>query len=618
MNTQKQILLIVVLFFVMVGGCAAYTVIELPVRAVDQTVWHKDQSIERGALLFANNCRTCHGIQGQGGVGLPLNTAAFQNQDPLVLKNNLALLKRTLYCGRAGTRMPAWLNTNGGSLNERQVEHLLDFITDPATKIDAEGNPTSSGWELALEFAHNLNRESVVVVGGDTLDTIAKDHQLGVQELVALNVNIDADQVLSKGAKINLPEAVGRPGGREFQVRKDKETLRKIADSQHVGAALLADLNQIPYTIDETAARLTLKVGTLSRTAGLIPFLTLRLPADAIYVIKPGDTPKSIADRHGLSESALSTALATVETKTVDGASQLVADRKLKLPAGAVAVVQVGQTGATIATAHGITIADLKTEADVALTVETAAALGPGQRLKLPAGTKYFIQTGDTLAAVAAAHGMTEADLASLNELKPGQTISPLVVVAFPKVDKYLIAGQTLEDVAKGYSNVTADTLAQANPPAQANSVFAVGTTLTLPADAWGSAPPDAINNGSACIEHAVPDSVYKTINGSAPAAPATKPTVTSKTVELDSNANDWTVKADGVAQPANKGVALIAKGTSVNFKNIVGVHTITINAKKDTDFKGADKKDIPFNDAGTFTITCDIHPAMKATIFVE
>ena len=48
MNTQKQIFLIVALMFVFVGGCAAYTIIDLPVRAADQTAWHKDQSIERG------------------------------------------------------------------------------------------------------------------------------------------------------------------------------------------------------------------------------------------------------------------------------------------------------------------------------------------------------------------------------------------------------------------------------------------------------------------------------------------------------------------------------------------------------------------------------------------
>mgnify|MGYP001386782001 CR=1 FL=1 len=107
MNTQKQIVLIVALMFIFVGGCAAYAAIDLPIRAPDQQEWTEEQSIERGALLFGNNCRTCHGNKGDGGVGPALNRADFQDQDPLVLKQNRDLVRRTLQCGRAGTLMPA-------------------------------------------------------------------------------------------------------------------------------------------------------------------------------------------------------------------------------------------------------------------------------------------------------------------------------------------------------------------------------------------------------------------------------------------------------------------------------------------------------------------------------
>ena len=120
MNTQKQIGLMVALLFLFVGGCAAYSAIDLPIRAEDQQQWTKDQSLERGALLFANNCRTCHGNTGQGGVGPQLranDATKFQDQDPLVLAANKALLQRTLACGRAGTLMPAWLTRS----EERRV-----------------------------------------------------------------------------------------------------------------------------------------------------------------------------------------------------------------------------------------------------------------------------------------------------------------------------------------------------------------------------------------------------------------------------------------------------------------------------------------------------------------
>jgi len=50
-----------------------------------------------------------------------------------------------------------------------------------------------------------------------------------------------------------------------------------------------------------------------------------------------------------------------------------------------------------------------------------------------------------------------------------------------------------------------------------------------------------------------------------------------------------------------------------------VGIHTITVNGTKDGgDLKGTDTRTLTFNNAGTFKITCDYHPAMLATIFVQ
>ena len=164
MNTQKQIFLIVILLFTMTAGCAAYTVIELPIRAVDQQNWHEDQSLERGALLFANNCRTCHGNTGEGGVGLPLNTPAFQNQDPLVLRANRALLQRTLECGRAGTRMPAWLNTNGGSLSDGHYSGYNQFV-EMVTQLRGDAGPRQIANAEVLQWATGFGDSAIMTRG---------------------------------------------------------------------------------------------------------------------------------------------------------------------------------------------------------------------------------------------------------------------------------------------------------------------------------------------------------------------------------------------------------------------------------------------------------------------
>jgi LysM repeat protein/mono/diheme cytochrome c family protein len=523
LNTQKQIAVIVVLFFAMVAGCAAYTTIDLPFRAVDQDEWHFDESVERGALLFANNCRTCHGIKGQGGVGLPLNVEKFQDQDPLVLSRNRALLQRTISCGRAGTLMPSWLKTVGGSLNDRQIEHIIDLITAPVSEDERgeDGLANNKGWLEAVEFAHNLNRDTAVVVGGDTLDTIAKAHAVGVPELVAANGGIDPDARLEEGITVNLPPTSTHPEGRGHEVRTANETLRKLADSTHAGAAILAELNGIPYKLNEDLGVWTMTLGDSekSRAVGLIPGATLALPEGATWVIRSGDTIASIAALHNISEdefTALNEAVASGGPE-----DEIPFERRLALPEGAVAIVQAGQNLAAIASLHGVLPADLAALNSIG---DVTQELAPGDPINLPDAPEYVIQTGDTLASVAASHAtadgapLTRDDLAAANGLQPEATISPDVVVRLPKIDAYVVQGQSLEDIAKTFSNVTAASLAEAqDPPVEPETVFPVGAQLILPADAWGSTPPDTINQGTACLQYTVQQSTYEAIIGGGP-----------------------------------------------------------------------------------------------------
>ncbi len=612
MNTQKQIFVIVVLFFMLVGGCAAYSAIDLPIRSGRQEDFFKSESVKRGALLFANNCRACHGIQGEGGVGLVLNKADFQDQDPLKLKANRDLIKRTLYCGRAGTLMPAWLNTNGGSLNDRQIEHIIDLLTSPATEQykDAEGNPTSKGWIEAVEFAHNLNRESAVIVGGDTLDIIAKTHQVGYAELAALN-NTTIDAPVPNGTRLNLPD------GRKFKVIKDKQTIAKVADDQHVGAGLIAQLNGIPYRIDAKSNQFQLLDGNGAVIVGLFPGDKLKLPEHSVYAIAAGDTVDSIAALHSISSQSLVDQNRNL-LGGADTTKPLEFERKLKLPAGAVMIVATGQSAGVLATRHAVKLDELLA-ANPGLTADTP--LGAGQRLKLPSNAVYVVQAGDTLESVAAAHGMSRDDLARANGLQPGDVIGPEVLLQLPKVDAYVVKGQSLEDLGKTLSNVTAASLAEANG-IQPDAIVAVGQSLKLPLDAWGSAPPDTKNAGTACVQNAVPNSVFQSLPGVGTPAAATGPTppsAVSEKVLIETNANDFTMTADGTKQAANKGVAAVKKGASLDFSNVTGLHTITLNGKKDDgDFKQGDKRTLTFNDTGTFKLTCDYHPDMLAYIFVQ
>ena len=179
-----------------------------------------------------------------------------------------------------------------------------------------------------------------------------------------------------------------------------------------------------------------------------------------------------------------------------------------------------------------------------------------------------------------------------------------------------MVQGQDLEAVAKGYGNVTADSLAAANE-IQPNSNLYVGTQLHLPDDAFGSAPPDAKNPGTACVQYAVPSNIFDEIAGEK--TPVTQPPTVSTNVEIVAHANDWTVTASGQAQPPNEGVVLVARGTNISFRSETGLHNITVNGQtQGADLRQGDQRQVQFNDAGQFEITCTYHPPMFATVFVQ
>ncbi len=611
MNTQKQIFLIVLLNFILVGGCAVYSAIDLPVRAPDQEEWTMNESIERGALLYANNCRTCHGNKGEGFVGPALNTPALQDQDPLVLTANQHMLRRTLYCGRANTLMPAWLNTNGGSLNNIQIENIINFLTAPTEDVDGEA--VSWGWDEAEHFAHVLNHELSAVVSGDTLDSIAAQHGIGPKELSAANGNLPLTEFLEEGSKIQIPGFGEDPDGYIYNVYNSNETITKIAQSQHVGAIILADLNGIPYEFSEKKGVATFQLLNENGdpVPGLFPGEMIELPEGATYLVLAGNTLASVAEQHGISTDELR----DLNEDLIFGAEdedELAFKLPLALPEPAVVIVAEGQTLESIADAHGIS------EDDLAAANELAAgdAVEAGQQLNLPEGTRYIVEPGDTWELVAAAHRVTPAQLAAANNADANVPLSGDVVFQLPKVDSYTVDGQGLADVAEGFGNVTAASLARANDIDE-NSVLAIGYTLVLPEDAYGGAPPDAINQGTACVQFAVTASAYEDILGLG--FEPVEPTEVSENLTITAHANDWTVETENGQQVPNQGVAKIAVGTAVNFIAAVGLHNIVFNGEVQVDpFTAPDETTITFAEPGEYDITCDYHPDMYAKVWVE
>lgn len=103
------------------------------------------QAIEVGAGLFENNCKDCHGIQGQGVPGLApaLNDQSFFTnrmaevgwsgtlEDYIVATISSGRLTSTRpdqYVGGGRPAMPAWAESYGGPLRDDQIRLIARFI----------------------------------------------------------------------------------------------------------------------------------------------------------------------------------------------------------------------------------------------------------------------------------------------------------------------------------------------------------------------------------------------------------------------------------------------------------------------------------------------------------
>jgi len=139
MNTSKQVNImigVVLLSILLFGG---YMLNESN-RQVDAREEISERVAERGARLFVSNCRSCHGMQGEGYIGPALDTGAY-----LILEedNEYGLpatpdgeatdirnfLFNTIACGRTGTFMPLWGQRFGGSLSDTQINQIVTMIT---------------------------------------------------------------------------------------------------------------------------------------------------------------------------------------------------------------------------------------------------------------------------------------------------------------------------------------------------------------------------------------------------------------------------------------------------------------------------------------------------------
>jgi uncharacterized cupredoxin-like copper-binding protein/mono/diheme cytochrome c family protein len=157
MNTSKQVNVMigaVLLAILLFGGYMLNESSREATAKEEQT----EKIAQRGATLFVNNCRTCHGLEGEGGIAPALDVPAFRILDadnpyglPATPQGEAdavrSYLHNTIDCGRFGTFMPTWGQEFGGPLSETQINQIITMIT--------EGR-----WDLVRETGAELDAET--------------------------------------------------------------------------------------------------------------------------------------------------------------------------------------------------------------------------------------------------------------------------------------------------------------------------------------------------------------------------------------------------------------------------------------------------------------------------
>ena len=120
-NYNKQLLIGLIITVVLLASFSFVMAME-NTRLVEVTEHHDKESLLHGRELFVENCTSCHGTRGEGGVGPALNDKG------LLEEATDGVLFATIQTGRPNTTMPSWGQAYGGALTDEDIHAIVDFI----------------------------------------------------------------------------------------------------------------------------------------------------------------------------------------------------------------------------------------------------------------------------------------------------------------------------------------------------------------------------------------------------------------------------------------------------------------------------------------------------------
>lgn len=292
MNTSKQvnIMIGVVLISIVLFGGYMLNESNRQVQAKEEIT---ERIAERGARLFVNNCRSCHGLNGEGSVGPALNTGAFLileegnefGAEPTaqgVADGIETFLRNTIACGRTGTFMPPWLQKYRGSLSDTQINQIVTMITQ-------------GRWDLVEEIGAEYDAET-----GSTAADILADPSGGLSVTEANCGQYDSETgaefrerdpfatAAPEGEGSATPEATEEPDGGNGGGGDGIEVVLKefsLTPAQATGAA-----GSVTFTAqNDGAVAHELTVIKTDLAVGALPIAAAKVDEGAVDVI--GNTP---------------------------------------------------------------------------------------------------------------------------------------------------------------------------------------------------------------------------------------------------------------------------------------------------------------------------------------
>lgn len=450
-----------------------------------------------GSSYLSTAAHNLFGIKGSyNGNSIRLQTREVYNGQSVYIYDNF----------RAYANNDQSVEDHGAFLNQNSRYHNLlgdTSYVSVANKLRADGYATDPNYASALI---NL----VQTYGLDRLDSIALSGATAVNNKGNGAANNDAYNTSDTGNGTSTST-----GGTSYYTVKAGDTLSGIANNYQTTVNTLARLNNLanPNLIYVGQRLLVQQAATPSQPQPTTP--STSTTTAATYTVKAGDTLGQIAANHQTSVNQLVqlNKLANpnliyvgqvLTIKQATSASQSTTATPAKPAPTAIYTVKAGDTLSQIAASHGTSYQNLASlnhlsnpnEIYVGQTLKLQATTSTSAQTPTPAASTnqgtYTVKAGDTLSAIAAAHGTSYEVLAQVNgisnpnEIYVGQTLkftaptrTTSVTTTSAKRGAYTVtAGDTLYEIAQKVG-VNWQQLAQTNHISQPYTIY-VGQKLAF------------------------------------------------------------------------------------------------------------------------------------------